>query len=156
MLRELKYTWKQIASALMIGRTTLWRRLREMGINSTYTELTGVELHEMMHSLVRRIPNNGVVMMWGHLCSLNIFVSRHKVHDSLTRVSGSLIEARQSTTVQHRVYSVLASNCLWHIDGLHCLIRWRIVIHRGIDGYSRRIVYLEASDNNRADSFVSV
>lgn len=28
--------------------------------------------------------------------------------------------------------------------------RWRIVIHGCIDGYSRRIVYLEAADNNRA------
>ena len=51
-----------------------------------------------------------------------------------------------------RVYHVPAPNCLWHIDGLHCLIRWRIVVHGGIDGYSGRIVYLKASDNNRAST----
>ena len=38
--------------------------------------------------------------------------------------------------------------------GLHCLIRWRIVVHGGIDGYSRRIVYLQASDNNKATTVV--
>lgn len=35
---------------------------------------------------------------------------------------------------------------------MHKLIRWRIVIHGGIDGYSRIPVYLHASDNNRAES----
>ena len=28
--------------------------------------------------------------------------------------------------------------------------RWRFVIHGGIDGYSRKIVYLECNTNNRA------
>ena len=41
-------------------------------------------------------------------------------------------------------------NSLWHIDGYHKLIRWRILIHGGVDGYSRIPVYLVASDNNRA------
>ena len=36
-----------------------------------------------------------------------------------------------------------------HIDGHHKLIRWRFVIHGAIDGYSRMIVYLHCSDNNR-------
>ena len=35
------------------------------------------------------------------------------------------------------------------IDGHHKLIRWRFVIHGAIDGYSRMIVYLHCSDNNR-------
>lgn len=30
---------------------------------------------------------------------------------------------------------------------LYC---WRIVIHGGIDGYSRKIMFLRASNNNRA------
>ena len=37
-----------------------------------------------------------------------------------------------------------------HIDGNHKLIRWRFVIHGGIDGYSRKIVYLHCSNNNKA------
>ena len=45
-----------------------------------------------------------------------------------------------------------APNNLWHIDGLHCLIRWKIVMHGAIDGYSCRILYLKGSDNNRAET----
>ena len=56
--------------------------------------------------------------------------------------------------VPHLVMSIMyaSPNYLWHIDGLHCLIRWKIVIHGGIDGFSRRIVYLHSSCNNRAET----
>ena len=43
-----------------------------------------------------------------------------------------------------------------HIDGHHKLIRWRFVMHGGIDGYSRCIVYLGCSTNNRADTVLSL
>ena len=43
-----------------------------------------------------------------------------------------------------------------HIDGNHKLIRWRFVFHGGIDGFSRTIVYLACSDNNRADTVLSL
>ena len=46
-------------------------------------------------------------------------------------------------------------NSLGHIDGYHKLIRWRIVIHGSIDGYSRPPVYLQASTNNRADTVLN-
>ena len=36
------------------------------------------------------------------------------------------------------------------VDGNHKLIWWRIVLHGGIDGYSRLITYLHASSNNKA------
>ncbi len=43
-----------------------------------------------------------------------------------------------------------------HIDGHHKLIRWRFVIHGGIDGYSRKIVYLHCSTNNRAGTVLDL
>ena len=33
---------------------------------------------------------------------------------------------------------------------LLCTFRWRFIIHGCIDGYSRRVMYLHCSDNNRA------
>lgn len=37
---------------------------------------------------------------------------------------------------------------LVHVDGNHKLIRWRIVCHGAIDGFSRMIVYMKCSNNN--------
>ena len=43
-----------------------------------------------------------------------------------------------------------------HIDSHHKLIRWRIIIHGCIDGFSRVIVYLHCCDNNRADTVAAL
>ena len=40
----------------------------------------------------------------------------------------------------------------YFIDGNHKLIKWGLVIHGGIDGFSRLIVYLHCSDNNKAST----
>ena len=41
---------------------------------------------------------------------------------------------------------------------IHCLFhcRWRIIIHGCIDGFSRRIVNLKATDNNRAETVLQL
>lgn len=38
------------------------------------------------------------------------------------------------------------------IDGHHKLVRWRLVTHCAIDGYSRTVVFLKCSNNNRAST----
>ena len=78
------------------------------------------------------------------------FVQRKRVRSSLVRIDPVGRSLRWFDTIGRRVYSVRAPNSLWHIDGLHCLIRWRFVIHGGIDGCSRLIVYLSCSKNNLA------
>ena len=37
-------------------------------------------------------------------------------------------------------------------DGNHKLIRWKFVVHAGIDGYSRMVVFCKCSSNNRAST----
>lgn len=56
---------------------------------------------------------------------------------------------------ERRTYQVAGPNSLWHIDGNHKLIRWRIVIDGAIDGYSRLVVFLHASNNNRSSTVLS-
>ena len=43
-------------------------------------------------------------------------------------------------------------NGLWHIDGHHSLVNWGFIIHGGIDGFSRLIVFLKCSTNNRSET----
>ena len=43
-----------------------------------------------------------------------------------------------------------------HVDGHHKLIRWRLVTHAGVDGYSRMVVYIKCSSNNRADTVLNL
>ena len=49
----------------------------------------------------------------------------------------------------------VALPCFFHnCDCYDC--RWRIICHGCIDGYSRRIIYLKACDNNRADTVLQL
>lgn len=47
------------------------------------------------------------------------------------------------------VHACSSNSCLI-LDGHHKLIRWRLVTHCGIDGYSRLIVFAKCSSNNRS------
>ena len=80
--------------------------------------------------------------------SFNIAISRQRLQDHLQTMYPSKFTVRWSKALHGRVYSVPFYNSLWHIDGHHKLIRWKFVIHGGIDGFSRTIVFLQASDNN--------
>lgn len=54
--------------------------------------------------------------------------------------------------IHRRSYNVPGPNYLWHADGHHKLIHYRMVIHAAIDGFSRLITYIRCSNNNRAET----
>ena len=47
---------------------------------------------------------------------------------------------------------LLDQNSLWHADGNHKVICYRLVVHGTIDGFSRLVTFLECGDNNRSDT----
>ena len=66
--------------------------------------------------------------------------------------TGLVLRTTQLNTVRRRKHSIPGTLALWHIDGNHKLIRWRFVVHGGIDGFSRRVVFLHCSTNNKAQT----
>ncbi|KAF6716990.1 hypothetical protein FQA47_002723 [Oryzias melastigma] len=117
-----------------------------------YSTVGDEELDTIVLELQRCYPNAGCRMMMGHLRSRGIQVQRSRLAESLRRVNpeGVLMRRLSIQIARRRQYNVPAPNHLWHIDGNHKLIRWRVVVHGGIDGFSRLIVYLNASTNNKA------
>ena len=59
------------------------------------------------------------------------------MRESLRRVDPDGGVSRFATVLHRRVYAVHSPNALWHIDGYHKLIRWKFVIHGGIEPISR-------------------
>lgn len=102
-----------------------------------------------MAHIKQKHPNAGEVMVQGHLESRGITLQRHKVRKAIHTVDPDGVEVRRHPTIRQRVYSVPSPNYLWHIDGNHKLIQWRLVLHHAIDGYSRMIVFARFSTNNR-------
>lgn len=102
--------------------------------------------------LVQNNPNLGEKSIDGLLFSDGIFIQRQRLRDILWSVDPEGVQSRLRRALHRREYHVAGANHLWHVDGYHKLIRWKIVIHGGIDGYSRLIPFLRASTNNTAET----
>lgn len=153
-LRQIRFSWTKIAEILQISRSTLYRRLEEENLSQSlsFTNISDVELDRLISSVKACHPNDGERLMTGHLARHNVFVPRARVRGSIHRVDPVNTALR---TIRRRVYRSEGPNAVWHVDGNHKLIRWRFVVHGGIDGYSRSIVFLNCSNNNRSCTVLS-
>ncbi|XP_076125540.1 uncharacterized protein LOC143105433 [Alosa pseudoharengus] len=149
---------KEMARNFGVSLKTLQRRIAQWGLrrDDLDNSISDQELDVIVSDIHRHYPSAGYKMILGHLRSRQHFVKKRRVLASLRRVDpqGVLMRRLSLRTIRRRRYSVPAPNSLWHIDGNHKLIRWRVVVHGGIDGFSRLIVYLTAANNNRAQTVV--
>lgn len=122
-LCSLKLSLTKVSSLLGVSRSTIYRRMLEEGrVIGSYTQMTDTALDSIVQRLKVDHPNDGEVLIGGHL------------------PDGVRERGRKACAIKRRVYSVLYTNYIWHIDSNHKLIRWRMVIHGAIDGYSRKIM----------------
>ena len=127
--------------------------MQEYGIlyDDRYSHISDESLREVIEDIQRVHRDMGEVMIMGHLRSRHINVQRRRVRLVLEQIDPEGIRKRRSRPIQRRTYDVPCPNYLWHIVGNHKLIRYQMVTHCGIDGFSRLITFLRCSDNNRAD-----
>ena len=138
---------------LDISRHTLYRRLQEYGINTeTFTDISESELDKLLKGLKTEHPNIGEVLLQGQLIHIGIKVPRAKLRAAIHRIDHANTVCRRSTTINRRVYTAPHPNAAWHIDGNHKMIHWRLVIHGGVDGFSRCVVYVKCANNNCAST----
>ena len=121
-----------------------------------HSQISETQLDTIVQGIKQEHLNDGEVMVAGHLLKQGIRVQRAKLRESIHRIDPLGISERRSVAVRRRAYHVKGPNEVWHIDGHHKLIKWRLVTHGGIDGYSLLITYLRCSSNNRADTVLVI
>ena len=151
-LRNLKFTWDRIASIVGVSRSTLYRWLKEEGLSTsiTYSNISDQSLDPLITTIKRQHPHDGERLMLGHLVSYGIRVQRTRLRASIHRVDPINTSLRRSIAIRRRTYHSNGTNAVWHIDGNHKMIHWHLVVHGGIDGFSRTVVFLKCSSNNKA------
>lgn len=128
------------------------------------SDINDSDLDTLIRTLRQQFTRAGIAMLDGMLRNLGHRIPRERIRQSLIRID-PVHRVFNRIRIRRRVYSVPGPNSLWHHDGQHgksCrlpdfdlsenlkgLIRWGIIIHGFIDGYSRLITGLQASDNNR-------
>ena len=145
------FTVTQISQMFGCHRRTIHRRIREYELSSHhFSTISDEVLDDLVKSMCTLHRRTGEKSIAGKLQGIGLRIQRERIRECMQRVDVTGIEGRLRRALHRRVYSVVSPNALWHLDGYHKLIRWRIVIHGGIDGYSRLVTYLKASNNNRA------
>ena len=140
----------QIAKMLNVSRPTVYRIMNDAGIARSYSTIDDEVLDNIVRQIKSEHPNAGEVMLMGHLRAKGFRLQRGRVRSSIHRVDPDGIVTRGRDKPRRRVYDSPCPNYVWHIDGNHKLVRWKIVTHLSIDGFSRLITFAEASDNNLA------
>ncbi|XP_065107367.2 uncharacterized protein [Paramisgurnus dabryanus] len=142
-----------------VSRSTMNRRLKEhtLSVRACYSNISDEELDNVVRSIKIRVPHAGYRLMKGELLAGGHRIQWHRMKASMRRVDGAGILARmvQLGFIARRSYSVPAPLSLVHVDTNHKLITFNIVIFGGIDGFSRKILYLDAAENNKASTAFS-
>ncbi|XP_062317629.1 uncharacterized protein LOC134021136 isoform X1 [Osmerus eperlanus] len=147
------YTVKRMGQLLKCSASFLYKKTRALGLpirSSRSRTLTNEELEDHIRRLHRQFPRSGNEMMRALLRAEGFFVTRQRVRAMLTYIDPAAAARRWSATVARRTYHVPYPNSLWHMDGNMRLIRWGLVVHGAIDGYSRLVTYLNCNTNNKA------
>ncbi|XP_028393179.1 uncharacterized protein LOC114517591 [Dendronephthya gigantea] len=154
-LRELHFSWAKIASLLGVSVSTLNRKRNELNIpdeDDSWTTISDERLEREVEEIRSLTPNIGQRRLLGALRARGIKIQRNRVRECLRRVDPLGTSLRWSGIIYRRKYSVPTPNSLWHIDGNHKLIRYRLVVHCCIDGYSRLLIYAHCATDNKAQT----
>jgi hypothetical protein len=131
-----------LASILGINQKTLQTRIKEMNIDSGFSLITNDKLDELVREYHQENPAGGRSYIIGRLRAVHsLRIQRDRVIDSVNRIDrlGQGMRQHIGKKKERKRYDVPRPNALWHIDGHHKLIAWRIVIHGVADGYSRMV-----------------
>ena len=139
---------------ISISLRQLHRILRKYGLfrRKNYSSLNQIILALKM--LVKEFSSS--LGYWGihqKLRQLGCFIDKETVRLCLKILDPSGAELWICRRLQRRAYLSPGPDHTWHIDGYDKLKPYVFAIHRAIDGYSRRILwlYVSASSNNPSD-----
>lgn len=84
-----------------------------------------------------------------------LVVDKETVRELLKILDPDGVAARSRHRLVRRQYRTKGPNHLWHIDGYDKLKPFGFCVHGAIDGYSRRILWLEVGPSNNDPSIIA-
>lgn len=139
-----------------ISMRTLNRILRNLGLRR---QTLNIDWDFVVHAVEQELANAGGNLGYRSMHArirLNhgMIVSRNSVRVILRILDPDGVQARQQRRLRRREYVSKGPGYLFHIDGWDKLKRYGLCVHGAIDGFSRRIMWLEASASNNDASVV--
>ncbi len=140
---------------MKLSYSTLLRRLRKFGLrrrsdrNSNTFQNTVMFARQQIENMLNGPESlSGYQSIW-HTLQLNgVRIPRSVVQALLKEIDPEGTALRQRHRLRRRQYVNPGPNFSWHIDGYDKLKPWGFPIHGCIDGYSRRVLWLNVTRSN--------
>jgi len=140
-----------------ISYRTLLRRLKLYGLKRRNVE-SCASLQRTHNEVRNRITEmidgpgaaGGYRTVWHALEIEGMRVPRSIVQSLLKELDPAASENRRGHRLQRRRYVNPGPNFAWHIDGYDKLKPWGFPIHGAIDGFSRKVLWLNVTRSNNA------
>ena len=134
---------------IFISKHNLNRKLRELCL---YCRKHHTDIVDVACFTEEQLSTSGQLCGYRrmHLIILQngILVSRETVRHLMGLLDPEGVKQRRRWQLQRRQYNGTGPNFVWHLDSYDKLKPYGICINRCIDGYSRQILWLEASLTN--------
>ena len=140
---------------VIISIRTLHRILRKEGLRRKSTSVNSLELVTEVRQMIENGgQNRGYRSVHQRLLQKGVQVSRHSVRQAVKIIDPEGNERRSKHRLKRRVYCNSGPNDVWHIDGNDKLKSFGFYIHGGIDGFSRKILWLEVANSNKDPRYI--
>ena len=132
-----------------ISLSTLKRRLTFLGLSRRGF----VPDDELRSAIQKELGGSGCFVgyrkMWARLRMKGIIVKRTRVMTLLKELDPDGVESRRKKRLRRRAYHAKGPNFVWHTDGHDKLKPFGFSVHGCIDGFSRRLLWLEVGTTNK-------
>lgn len=114
-----------------------------------------IDIYNVINAILDVTEKNGQCLgyrtIWKRLITdYGLVIQRDKVMELMRVMDTDGVERRKQRRLLRRQYAAPGPNLVWHIDGYDKLKPFGFAIHGAIDGFSRRIMWLEVGPSNNS------
>ncbi len=130
--RQLKYICKK--EGLSKCRNIDYSTLKEMVANELDSSRSKVGYRQMSEIINLRYGTR---------------IAKESIRKALKDVDPAGVEERRGRVLKRKVYETKGPNEVYHIDGNDKLKKWGFCIHAGVDGFSRKVLWMNVASTNK-------
>ena len=94
--------------------------------------------------------------MWKRITAKGVPASRNVVRMAIKILNPHLVQDRRRRRLHRRTYANPGPDFCWHVDGYDKLKPFGFAIHGAIDGFSRKVVWLEIGPTNNNPQVIAL
>ena len=142
-----------------VSLSTIKRRLREKGCKKRALVTARSPRSDVYQAVLEELRGCGSLMGYRRvhrsLLSKGIICRREDIRKMMKDIYPEGVDLRRRRRLRRREYTSPGPNFAWHIDGHDKLKLYGFCIHGCIDGFSRKLLWLEVGPSNKMPEIIA-